>query len=221
MKKYDKTKEELIQELEETQKNLEVLKKKLEETEEKFRVFFENTLEIFIIIDGKTGYILYVNRPVSSILGYNIKDLSGKHYSILFPVITEFLHEDRLEHIKIHDSVIEYHNILRSDGSLCPMDITLTVIDWNGAKAILVSLRNSEERKKSEEEKEKLLHDLEEALKNIKILGGLLPICASCKKIRDDNGYWQQLEEYIQKHSRAEFTHSICPDCRRHLYPEI
>ena len=221
MKKYDKTKEELIKKLEESQKNAEVLKKELEEIEEKFRVFFENTLEIFIIIDGKTGQILHVNKPVSCTLGYDIKDLSGKHYSILFPVRSEILREDRLEHVKIHDAVIEYHDVLRSDGSVCPMDITITVIDWNREKAILVSLRNSEERKKSEEEKEKLLRELEEALKNIKILGGLLPICASCKKIRDDKGYWLQLEEYIQKHSQAEFTHSICPDCRKKLYPEI
>ncbi len=214
-------KEELINKLEETQKSVEILEKRLEETEEKFRIFFENTLEIFIIIDGKTGHILHVNKPVSCILGYDIKELSGKHYSVIFPVKSEFLREDRLEAIKIHDSVIEYHDVLRSDGSLCPMDITITVIDWNLEKAILVSLRNSEERKRVEEEKEKLLHELEEALKNIKILRGLLPICASCKKIRDDRGYWLQLEEYIQGHSNAEFTHSICPGCKKKLYPDM
>jgi predicted Fe-S protein YdhL (DUF1289 family) len=55
----------------------------------------------------------------------------------------------------------------------------------------------------------------------IKTLGGLLPICASCKKIRDDRGDWNQLEEYVQKHSEAEFSHSVCPGCAKKLYPDL
>jgi DNA-binding NtrC family response regulator len=69
------------------------------------------------------------------------------------------------------------------------------------------------ERKKAEAEKEKLIVELRESLAKIKTLSGLLPICAWCKKIRDDAGYWQQLESYIGKHSGAEFSHSICPEC--------
>ena len=78
-----------------------------------------------------------------------------------------------------------------------------------------------EERKKTEKEKEKLIVELKKALGEVKVLGGLLPICASCKKIRDDKGYWNQLEDYIQKHSDAEFSHSVCPDCAKVLYPEL
>jgi len=77
------------------------------------------------------------------------------------------------------------------------------------------------ERKKSEEEKEKLIAELKEALAKVKTLSGFLPICASCKKIRDDSGYWNQIEVYIQDHSEAEFTHSICPTCREGLYPGL
>ncbi len=65
----------------------------------------------------------------------------------------------------------------------------------------------------------KTINQLERALREIKTLRGLLPICASCKKIRDDKGYWTQIEEYIMTHSEAEFTHGICPDCMRKLYP--
>jgi len=78
-----------------------------------------------------------------------------------------------------------------------------------------------EERKIVEAEKEKLIVELKKALREVKTLGGLLPICASCKKIRDDQGYWNQLEHYIQKHSEAEFSHSVCPDCTKILYPEL
>ena len=77
------------------------------------------------------------------------------------------------------------------------------------------------ERKQSEEDKEKLIVQLKEALAKVKALSGLLPICASCKKIRDDRGYWSQIEEYIHDHSEAEFTHSICPTCREKLYPGL
>ena len=66
----------------------------------------------------------------------------------------------------------------------------------------------------------KLIGELTEALGNIKTLRGLLPICASCKKIRDDRGYWQKVESYISEHTQAEFTHGICPECLRRLYPE-
>jgi PAS domain S-box-containing protein len=55
----------------------------------------------------------------------------------------------------------------------------------------------------------------------IKTLRGLLPICSSCKKIKDDNGYWNQIEVYIREHSEADFTHGICPECARKLYPEL
>lgn len=63
--------------------------------------------------------------------------------------------------------------------------------------------------------------ELEKALAEIKTLSGLLPICASCKRIRDDQDRWTDLEAYLEKHSQAEFTHGICPDCTRRLYPEI
>jgi response regulator RpfG family c-di-GMP phosphodiesterase len=63
--------------------------------------------------------------------------------------------------------------------------------------------------------------ELQKALIKIRTLSGLLPICASCKKIRDDRGYWTQLEHYIREHSEAEFTHGCCPDCMKKLYPEL
>ena len=70
------------------------------------------------------------------------------------------------------------------------------------------------------EEQRTLAESLQEALNNIKILKGMLPICANCKKIRDDEGYWQRIETYISKYSDTKFTHGICPDCVRKLYPE-
>jgi hypothetical protein len=68
---------------------------------------------------------------------------------------------------------------------------------------------------------ERTTAELQKALDNIKTLEGLLPICASCKNIRNDNGYWQKVEVYIREHSKAKFSHSICPECAHQLYPEL
>ncbi|HTY26026.1 MAG TPA: PAS domain-containing protein [Desulfomonilaceae bacterium] len=78
-----------------------------------------------------------------------------------------------------------------------------------------------DERKKTEQKLEELVNELQDALKKVKTLSGLLPICASCKKIRDDRGYWTQVEVYVRDHTEADFTHSICPDCAKRLYPDL
>lgn len=85
-------------------------------------------------------------------------------------------------------------------------------------QAYLALERENLERRKAEAEKEQTIGLLQEALAQVKRLGGLLPICASCKKIRDDEGYWHQVEVYIRDHSDADFSHSICPECRAALY---
>jgi PAS domain S-box-containing protein len=77
------------------------------------------------------------------------------------------------------------------------------------------------ERKRVEVEREKLIRDLQKALSEVKTLKGIFPICASCKKIRDDKGYWNQVEVYIRDHSEAEFSHGICPDCTKKLYGDF
>ena len=96
-------------------------------------------------------------------------------------------------------------------------------LNKNKTDSILLhrSIRYSMERFNNIREKERLITELKEALDNIKILRGLLPICAGCKNIRDDDGYWIQVESYLTSHSDLNFTHSICPDCVKKLYPEF
>ena len=80
---------------------------------------------------------------------------------------------------------------------------------------ILVRLKNALD------ERDRVIYKLEEALSKVKTLYGLLPICSLCKKIRDDQGYWNQIEDYVGKHCPAEFSHSICPECAKRHYPEF
>jgi hypothetical protein len=84
-----------------------------------------------------------------------------------------------------------------------------------------VLIRDITDRKRAEQEREKLIAELQEALGNIKTLSGLIPICANCKKIRDDKGYWQQVEVYVRDHSEARFSHGLCPECAKLFFPQI
>ncbi len=86
---------------------------------------------------------------------------------------------------------------------------------------LFIENKTISKRKQAEKEREKLIAELQDAVTKIKTLGGLLPICSNCKKIRDDKGYWNQIESYIRDHSEAEFTHGICPKCAKKLYPKL
>lgn len=84
---------------------------------------------------------------------------------------------------------------------------------------IIFATRLIEAEIRARREKEQLISELSTALAEIKTLKGIVPICSSCKKIRDDQGYWNYLEQYLREHSAAEFSHCICPDCAAKLYP--
>lgn len=101
------------------------------------------------------------------------------------------------------------------------LNSAMPVRDSEGAiaGAIIVN-EDITELKAAHRQLERLNGQLTEALAKVKLLSGFLPICASCKKIRDDDGFWNQLEKYISEHSEAEFTHSICPECFEKLYSE-
>ncbi|HTT19067.1 MAG TPA: PAS domain S-box protein [Candidatus Sulfotelmatobacter sp.] len=112
-------------------------------------------------------------------------------------------------------------NARRRDGSIFPVEMSSVVFeDSEGESRTCLIIRDISERKLAEHERDRLIRELQEALARVKNLSGLLPICASCKKIRDEHGLWYSLEIYIRNHSEADFSHGICPDCRKRLYPE-
>ena len=93
---------------------------------------------------------------------------------------------------------------------------TVTIINYRKETKQL-----SKEIQRHRDELKNQNQELSEALANVKTLSGLLPICSYCKKIRDDKGYWTRIESYIQDHSEAEFSHSLCRECAKKHYPEI
>ncbi|MFA6505327.1 MAG: histidine kinase N-terminal 7TM domain-containing protein [Treponemataceae bacterium] len=93
-------------------------------------------------------------------------------------------------------------------------EVRAEFVQAGGRKLRLFAMRDVTERRA-------LIEKLSAALSEIKSLEGIIPICASCKKIRDDKGYWQQVENYVSSHSRAQFSHGLCPDCRKIVYPQV
>lgn len=94
------------------------------------------------------------------------------------------------------------------------------IIALNGEECVLASMSDITDRRRSEAERERLISEREKALSEVRIMSGLLPICAACKKIRDEKGLWQQMEHYVHTHSHAQFSHGLCPDCEHTLYPD-
>ncbi|MBZ5683784.1 MAG: PAS domain S-box protein [Acidobacteriia bacterium] len=108
----------------------------------------------------------------------------------------------------------------RKNGTLFPVEMSSVIfLDAEGHSRTCLIIRDIGERKTAEHEREQLIGELQDALAKVKSLSGLLPICASCKKIRDEVGKWHVLEIYIRNHTEADFSHGICPDCQKKLYP--
>jgi hypothetical protein len=140
----------------------------------------------------------------------------GRNIETLLPVWPEFLASCR-DNKTLQQEIPGRENILQClDMHIIPLN------DWRGhQRGKLITLRDITARKQLEAEREELIHTLQDALVRVKTLSGLLPICANCKKIRDDQGYWHQVEVYIHEHSEADFSHGICPECGMKLYPQL
>lgn len=132
---------------------------RLRTSEEQFRVIFQESLDVIIIIDGKRGTILGANRATPRILGYTETELIGRHFSTLMPafVVEE---QEFLENLEIYGSVFEAQEFLRADGSRCPVDLTAIVIPWGETEAVMLTLRDVTERQQVEQEIEQRNHEL-------------------------------------------------------------
>ncbi|MCI5135910.1 MAG: PAS domain S-box protein [Candidatus Electrothrix sp. AW2] len=116
------------------------------------------------------------------------------------------------------------HRLLCKDGSYKWILDRGKIISWTekGKPLRVVGTHTDiHDRKEIELENKRLMQELRKALSSVKVLSGLLPICACCKKIRNDHGYWEQVEVYIGAHSDADFSHGICPECAKRLYPDL
>ena len=182
-------------------------------------------------LDIKTDTLIF-NDPFYSFLGTTAAREGGYRMK-REEFVKHFIHpDDQDRHAaaviqslagKDAESIVDLeHRIIRRDGLVRHVIARIKILkDDSGYPArIYGANQDITERKMIEEEREKLIVELKEAISQVKTLSGLLPICASCKKIRDKKGTWEHLESYIRDHSGADFSHSICPECAAKLYPE-
>ena len=192
----------------------------LGENLERYRVLAETTRDIILFVRRDDGRILEANKAAIAAYGYT-------HDELLEMNIRELRSPEEFsemeEQIKQADAgwiMFEARHI-RKDGSLFPVEVNSSGTTIKEERLLCSVVRDITKRKQDEEEREKLFLELKESLANVKTLSGMLPICASCKKIRDDKGYWKQVESYVSEHTEAVFSHGICPECAKKAYEEL
>jgi PAS domain S-box-containing protein len=207
--------------------NVDLEKRVLEKTaklsrERSFSDSLINSLPGIMYLFSQKGQFIRWNRNFELITGYSAEQLKNLSYLDLFTFVDDKkLINQAIEKVFRHGSDAVEADLTTKDGRRIPYLFTGFQFVQDEEKYLVGVGIDISERVKAELEKKALIDKLQEMLSRVKKLSGFLPICASCKKIRDDEGYWNQIESYIQKHSEAEFSHSICPDCAKKLYPGI
>jgi PAS domain S-box-containing protein len=205
----------------------------LKESEERLDSIIKSVPDIIYRIDAQ-GCITFISDAVIR-YGYMPRDLLSRN-------ILELVHpDDRVKAarrinerrmVKRDSDNLEIRFIVGRNGPIASESEPIVLVSAQGlyrtelpnARIFIGTqgiARDITERKRAAEEREKLVNELQNALTQVKTLTGLIPICASCKKIRDDKGYWNQIETYLRNHSDAQFSHGICPECAQKLYGDF
>jgi PAS domain S-box-containing protein len=195
----------------------------LQDSKERFRVLVEEINDIIYTVD-RNQIVTYISPVIEAVSGYKPAEIRDRPF-------LHFVHEADVarmdaqfrENISGTEPIVEARfRVLTKPGEIRwartysrPIWVDGQVVGLRGVMTDVtreVQLAQGQER---------LIHALQDALAQVETLHGLLPICSSCKKIRDSEGQWLAVEEYLRRHSQARFTHDLCPDCARRLYPDV
>ena len=188
--------------------------RKLAANEEMLKLFIRHTPAAIAVLDTDLRYLQASERWIKDF--HLDADIIGKHHYDVFPNLPERWKEG---HRRVLAGAVERceedKGRTRPDGSFDWLEWEIR--PWHKGSGeiggIIFFIQIITERKQRGEEREKLVSQLQQALAEVKTLRGLVPICGNCKSVRDDSGYWDQIETYIAKHTSASFTHGLCPDC--------
>ncbi len=221
MKDEEKSREQLIQELEE-------LRKRVAELDQE-QTLLHNLMDHIsdaIYFKDRDSRFLRISKALAGWYGIDSPDDAiGKTDFDFFP--GEFAQKAREDELKVIETGSPLESLREQETWPDGREtwVSTTKVPLHDADENLIGTfgisRDITNQVKMEQERERLIAELQEALVQVKTLGGLLPICACCKKIRNDDGYWQQVEVYLSAHSGARLTHSFCPECYEKTLSEI
>lgn len=198
-------------------------------SEEKFhlsdamsRLVVEHSEDIVTIRDAD-GRIRYTNPSFQRVMGYKQEEIIGETgFDLIHP-------EDRAGVLQALDEFVKapgardsiQYRARHANGSWVSLEVVAyNLLDHPVIQGVLISGRDISDRKRDEAVKDQLISELKQALAGANTLAGVLPICASCKKIQNDGGDWQQIELYLREHAPVEFSHGMCPECSHLWFPE-
>ena len=203
------------------------MERRLAESEQWFSTTLASIGDAVIATDAQGG-IRFLNPVALAITGWTADEARGHPLTdvLAFTPDSALAQRDPFSDVLAEGIAIEWTSrtwLQPRHGSRTPIDFTAAPIrGLDGVvTGIVVVFRDISIRQQAEAERERLIRELQEALAKVKTLTGLIPICAKCKKIREDRDYWVQVEAYVAAHSTARFTHTLCPPCLRLLYPDF
>lgn len=186
------------------------------------RLIVEHSEDILTIRDAD-GRIRYTTPSFYRVMGYRQEEMIGETgFELIHP-------EDRAIVLNALDEFMKapgardsmQYRARHANGSWVSLEVVAyNLLDHPDIHGVLISGRDISNRKRDEAVKDQLIWELQQALAGANTLSGVLPICASCKKIQDAGGNWQQIEWYVRERAQVEFSHGMCPECTRFWFPE-
>ena len=191
----------------------------LKESEQLYKALFEKNTTVILLINPGDGHIVDANPAACAFYGYDRADLTRMKISDINQLTPS---QVKMEMAMAQSEQRQYFNFRHriSTGLVRDVEVYSGPVQVHDRPLLCSIIHDISERKAIEAERESLILKLKKALEEIKTLKGIVPICSSCNKIRDDQGYWNRLEAYIEERSHASFSHGICPDCSDKLYGE-
>jgi PAS domain S-box-containing protein len=194
----------------------------LGEPEEQFRLMVENSHDILTIRDAD-GRIRYASPSLQRVLGYRHEEMIGSTgFELLHPEDRSATESAMQEFWKTPGArgSIQYR-ARHANGSWVSLEVVAyNLLDHPGVRGVVINGRDISQRKSEEASKDQLISELKQTLAGLNTLTGVLPICASCKKIQSERGNWQQIEVYIRDRAQVEFSHGMCPECASLWFPD-
>jgi PAS domain S-box-containing protein len=183
------------------------------------RILVEQSRDGIVVLD-EHGKVDEANLKFAQMLGYSMEEMLSLHVWDWESSLPKGQVMEMLKSVDTTgDHFVTRHR--RKDGSFYEVEISTNGAVFGGKKYVFCVCRDITQAKQAEREREALIKELTDALAEIKVLRGIVPLCSYCKKVRDDEGYWEQVDVYIKKHSTADVTHGICPECLKEHFPEV